>query len=128
MVNCSRGTVLHHQHIVFFIHHPKSSVHSSAFIFTLPSFTCPHPPLTLKTTIIFSVSMRVAFWGSFGFYCFSFFCLIPYVPFKPNCVIKTCLTALAGVAQWIECWPENKRVTSSIPSQGTYLGCGPGPQ
>ena len=36
--------------------------------------------------------------------------------------------ALAGVAQWIEFWPENQRVTSSIPSQGTCLGCGPGPQ
>ena len=36
--------------------------------------------------------------------------------------------ALAGVAQWIECQPENQRVTSSIPSQGTCLGCGPDPQ
>ena len=32
--------------------------------------------------------------------------------------------ALDGVAQWIECWPVNQRVTGSIPSQGT----GPGPQ
>ena len=37
-------------------------------------------------------------------------------------------TALAGVAQWIECQPTHQRVTSLIPSQGTYLGCGPGPQ
>ena len=37
-------------------------------------------------------------------------------------------TALAGVAQWIDCQPARKRVTSSIPSQGTRLGCGPGPQ
>ena len=36
--------------------------------------------------------------------------------------------ALAGVAQWIECQPVKQRVTSSIPSQGTCLGCGPGPQ
>ena len=36
--------------------------------------------------------------------------------------------ALAGVAQWIEHWPANQKVTSSIPSQGTCLGCGPGPQ
>ena len=36
--------------------------------------------------------------------------------------------ALAGVAQWIERWPENKKVPSWIPSQGTCLGCGPGPQ
>ena len=36
--------------------------------------------------------------------------------------------ALAGVAQWIECQPENLRVTSSILSQGTCLGCTPSPQ
>ena len=36
--------------------------------------------------------------------------------------------ALAGVAQWIECWPVNQRVASSIPSQGICLDCGPGPQ
>ena len=34
--------------------------------------------------------------------------------------------ALAGVAQWIEHQPVNQRVTGSIPSQGTCLGCGPG--
>ena len=33
----------------------------------------------------------------------------------------------AGVAQWIECWPPSQRLTGSIPSQGTCLGCGPGP-
>ena len=36
--------------------------------------------------------------------------------------------AVAGVAQCIECRPVNQRVTSSIPTQGTCLGCGPGPQ
>ena len=36
--------------------------------------------------------------------------------------------ALAGVAQWIECQPVNRKVTASIPSQGTCLGCRPGPQ
>ena len=36
--------------------------------------------------------------------------------------------SLAGVAQWIECQPVNQRVTGSIPTQGTSLGCGPGPQ
>ena len=35
--------------------------------------------------------------------------------------------ALAGVAQWIECEPVNQRVTGSIPSQDTCLGCRPGP-
>ena len=26
--------------------------------------------------------------------------------------------ALTGVAQWVECWSANQRVTGSIPSQG----------
>ena len=33
--------------------------------------------------------------------------------------------ALAGMAQWIECWPANQRVIGSVPSQGTCLGCRP---
>ena len=37
-------------------------------------------------------------------------------------------SALAAMAQWIEHWPVNQRIASSIPSQGTCLGCGPGPQ
>ena len=36
--------------------------------------------------------------------------------------------ALAGVAQWIERGPANQRVAGWIPSQGTCLGCRPGPQ
>ena len=36
--------------------------------------------------------------------------------------------ALAGLAQWIEHWPENQKVAGSIPSQGTCLRCEPGPQ
>ena len=35
--------------------------------------------------------------------------------------------ALAGVAQWSECGPANHKVAGSIPSQGTCLGCQPGP-
>ena len=35
---------------------------------------------------------------------------------------------MARVAQWIEHGPVNQRVISLIPSQGTCLGCGPGPQ
>ena len=30
---------------------------------------------------------------------------------------------LAGMAQWIECLTASQRVSGSIPSQGTYLGC-----
>ena len=41
---------------------------------------------------------------------------------------KKLILALASVAQWIECQPTNQRVTGLIPSQGTRLGCGPGPQ
>ena len=37
-------------------------------------------------------------------------------------------TAQAGAAHWTEHRPANQRVTSSIPSQGTCLGCRPGPQ
>ena len=37
---------------------------------------------------------------------------------------KSVNLALAGVAQWIECWPVNQRVASLIPSQGTCLDCG----
>ena len=33
--------------------------------------------------------------------------------------IKRQITALASVAQWIEHWPENQRVASLIPHQGT---------
>ena len=40
--------------------------------------------------------------------------------------ILKCFLALAGVAQWIEHWPENQKVTGLIPSQGTRLGYGPG--
>ena len=47
---------------------------------------------------------------------------------KKNILHKDIHTALAGVAQWIECRPVNQRVTGSIPSQGTCLGCRPGPQ
>ena len=36
--------------------------------------------------------------------------------------------ALTGVAQWMDHRPANRKVTSSIPSQGTCLGGGPGPQ
>ena len=35
---------------------------------------------------------------------------------------------LAGVAQWIEHRPVKQRVAGLIPSQGTCLGCGPGPR
>ena len=42
--------------------------------------------------------------------------------------IENYFLALAGVVQWIEHQPANKRVMGSIPSQGTSLGCRLGPQ
>ena len=36
--------------------------------------------------------------------------------------------ALAAVAPWIELQPAKQRVAGLIPSHGTCLGCGPGPQ
>ena len=36
--------------------------------------------------------------------------------------------APAGMAQWIKLQPVNQKVSGSIPSQGTCLGCRPGPQ
>ena len=35
-------------------------------------------------------------------------------------------SSLAGAAQWIEYWPANPEVASSIPGLGTCLGCRPG--
>ena len=43
-------------------------------------------------------------------------------------LFKNFVLFLAGVAQWIQCWPVKQTVSGSILSQGTCLGCGPGPQ
>ena len=42
--------------------------------------------------------------------------------------IENLFSALAGVAQWIEHWPVKQKAAGSIPSEGTCLGCRPGPQ
>ena len=47
---------------------------------------------------------------------------------KLETIKKKKCPALAGVAQWIECWPANQRVAGWIPCQGTCLGSRPGPQ
>ena len=54
--------------------------------------------------------------------------LLSYNLLKLSFKIDLYLFALAGVAQCIECRPVNQRVTGSIPSQGTCLGCWPGPR
>ena len=41
---------------------------------------------------------------------------------------KTKKGVLDDVAQWIEYWPVNPKVASSIPSQGICLGCGSSPK
>ena len=43
-------------------------------------------------------------------------------------LLKNLKWALADMAQWIEFWPVNQKVTGSICSQGTCLSLGPGPQ
>ena len=43
-------------------------------------------------------------------------------------ILRDQKTALARVVQWIEHRPANQGVASLILSQGTCLGCGPGPQ
>ena len=42
--------------------------------------------------------------------------------------IKSPKYTLVGMTQWIECSLANQGVTASVPSQGTCLGCKPGPQ
>ena len=42
--------------------------------------------------------------------------------------LKIIYSTLGGVAQWIERWCVTRKVGSLIPSQGTCLGCRPGPQ
>ena len=43
-------------------------------------------------------------------------------------MFKIIFQALVGISQWTECGPVNQSIASLIPSQGTCLGCRPGPQ
>ena len=43
-------------------------------------------------------------------------------------VTRKNMTALAGVALWIEHQTMNQKVSGSIPGQGACLGCRPDPQ
>ena len=60
--------------------------------------------------------------------CFSQQTLITLARVNLFCPFKIVNSALAGVAQWIECLPVNQRIIGSIPSPGTCLSCRPGPQ
>ena len=53
-------------------------------------------------------------------------CICKSVSRKSPVIVNKTRMALAGMAQWTECWPVNQRVAGSIPSQGACLGCGPG--
>ena len=55
-------------------------------------------------------------------------CYLPWEKWDSRKIEWKFILALAGVAQWIECWPANWKVTGWTPSQGTCLGCKPGPQ
>ena len=44
------------------------------------------------------------------------------IPVKCKMYLKLAMATLAGGAQWIEHWPANWKVTSSVPGQGTCLG------
>ena len=59
---------------------------------------------------------------------------VPHFPLAPDWwapifarQVKNSGSALDFVSQWVECQPMNQRVTGSMPSQGTRLGCGLGP-
>ena len=47
------------------------------------------------------------------------------LPFGGSYYLIRKVLALAGLALWIKHWPAKPKVCSSIPSQGTCLGCGP---
>ena len=44
------------------------------------------------------------------------------------CSLKVCVFCPGWCHLVVECWPMNEKGAGSIPSQGTYLGCRPGPQ
>ena len=52
---------------------------------------------------------------------------VHFLPWEENSS-KTVISALTGVAQWVEGHPVNQQAAGSIPSQGTRLGYRPGPQ
>ena len=46
---------------------------------------------------------------------------------QENILVRIAFSHLAGVAPETECRSVNQRIAGSIPSQGTCLGCRPGP-
>ena len=84
------------------------------------------PRITLQQRLICDAFAREV--TSCEYLSFSLCCShLPPQTHKQKCY-KCRVRALAGMAQWIDCWLANQRVTSSIPNQSTNLGCGPGLQ
>ena len=69
----------------------------------------------------------MVFEGSDFVFCYlsGFSIFVKLVHDSPS-LFKNCGSALAGVAQWLECWPANEKVSCLIPGQSTRLGCKPG--
>ena len=59
---------------------------------------------------------------------FTFFLCVPLSTLLPKSSLTIQMLTLAGVAKLIECQPVNQGIAGLIPSQGTCLGCRPGPQ
>ena len=51
----------------------------------------------------------------------------PWALRSPQQSPKTLASTVTSIAQVVEHRPRNQQVASSIPGQGTCLGCGPGP-
>ena len=82
--------------------------------------------ITYMTQVITPVSLKpIDTIGSYYNITDYSLCAVIYIPISVF-ILKNSSSALAGVAQWIECRHANQSVAGSIPSQGTCLGCRPG--
>ena len=91
-----------------------------------------HPEIDpcIHTDWILSKHSKVILWEKDNLFKLCWIAWYSYLKTILNsCHFKNLLeVALAGVAQWIKHWPANQKVASSVLSQGTCLGYGPGPQ
>ena len=96
---------------VFLLFHPK---------------TCPNDEFFLNVCVI-QIKHFLSLHDS-NLSTFTWILLLNMKNWKMLNPLKFSKSALAGVAQWTECWPKKQIVTSSIPSQSTCLVCRLGPQ